>query len=65
MAFFKFRKGGEDAPAAPTAAESVQEAIHALLGVRVQVRTGERFDLAGCTAAQARGWAHYQITTRR
>jgi len=39
------------------AAESVQEAIHALLGVRVQVRTGERFDLAGCTAAQARGWA--------
>ncbi|MFM7807496.1 MAG: phosphoribosylformylglycinamidine synthase subunit PurS, partial [Planctomycetota bacterium] len=39
------------------AAESVQEAIHALLGVGVQVRTGERFDLTGCTAAQARSWA--------
>jgi phosphoribosylformylglycinamidine synthase len=39
------------------AAESVQEAIHALLGVRVQVRTGERFDFTGVTAEQARGWA--------
>ena len=39
------------------AAESVQEAIEALLGVRVQVRTGERYDFSGCTTAQARGWA--------
>ncbi len=39
------------------AAESVQEAIHALLGVAVQVRTGDRFDFVGCTAAEARDWA--------
>lgn len=44
MAFFKFRKGGEDAPAAPTAAESVQamrtRARHRLIGASVLVLAG-------------------------
>ncbi len=44
MAFFKVRKGGEDAPAAPTAAESVQamrtRARHRLIGASVLVLAG-------------------------
>lgn len=44
MAFFKFRKGGEDAPAAPAAAESVQamrkRARHRLIGASVLVLAG-------------------------
>jgi DedD protein len=44
MAFFKFRKGGEDAPAAPSAAESVQamrkRARHRLIGASVLVLAG-------------------------
>ena len=44
MAFFKFRKGGEDAPSAPAASESVQamrtRARHRLIGASVLVLAG-------------------------